>query len=70
MKPLRSPGLRLALLLVLAYLVAWVLFMGLARDARAGGLPLITWSQIALSAAAVGLSLAAVPLLEKWERRE
>ena len=66
---MRHPGLRGALLLALLWGLSWGLFYFLAPGARFAGLPLLTWSHIAIGGLAVGLSLAVIPSLEAWEGR-
>ncbi len=69
MEPLRSPGVRLALVLAALWVLSWVLFQGLLPDARLAGLPLVTWSHILVGVLAVAFGLIAIPLLDRWESR-
>jgi hypothetical protein len=65
----KNPGMRLALLLVALWIGSWIVFLGVAPEARMTGLPLIAWAQILLSALGVVVTLVAIPLFEKWEKR-
>jgi hypothetical protein len=65
----KNPGLRLSLILLVLWIGAHVLFLGFRPDARWTGLPVIAWAQIAISALGVLLTLVAIPLFDKWERR-
>ena len=65
----KNPGMRLSLLLLALWIGAHVLFLGCKPDARMTGLPMIAWAQIAISAVGVVLTLVAIPLFDKWERR-
>jgi hypothetical protein len=65
----RNPGMRLSLLLVALWVGSWIVFLGWTPEARMGGLPMIAWAQIVLSALGVVLTVVAIPLFEKWEKR-
>jgi hypothetical protein len=65
----RNPGMRLSLLLLALWAVSHVVFLGWKPDARMTGLPMIAWAQILLSVLGVLLTLVAIPLFDKWERR-
>jgi len=61
--------MRLALLLLALWIGVHVVFLGWRPDVRMTGLPMIAWAQILLSVLGVLLTLVAIPLLDKWERR-
>ena len=65
----RNPGMRLSLLLLALWVASHVVFLGWKPDARMTGLPMIAWAQILLSVLGVLLTLVAIPLFDKWERR-
>ena len=66
---LKSPGVLLGLLLGTLWIFSGILFLAVFPEARAKGLSLFAWSQIAVAAFAVVLSLAATSILQRWERK-
>jgi uncharacterized membrane protein (DUF485 family) len=65
----KHPGVRSAIVIGVLFLVFWAVFMGLAPETTFLGAPAIAWSQIALGIIAIGLSVAAVFQLERWDER-
>ena len=65
----RNPGMRLSLLLMALWVGSWIVFLGWTPEARMSGLPMIAWAQIVLSVVGVVVTLVAIPLFEKWEKR-
>jgi hypothetical protein len=65
----KNPGMRLSLFLTALWIGSWIVFLGIRPEARMAGLPMIAWAQIILSALGVVLTIVAIPMFEKWERR-
>ncbi len=61
--------MRLSLMLVALWVVSWIVFLGWTPEARMSGLPMIAWAQILLSVLGVVVTVVAIPLFEKWEKR-
>ena len=65
----RNPGMRLSLLLMALWVGSWIVFLGWTPEARMSGLPMIAWAQIVLSVLGVVITVVAIPLFERWEKR-
>ena len=64
----KNPGFYLAAFLIILWLLCWVLFMGLFRKASWAGLPAITWSMIGVGLVAIIVSIAAIPIFNRFEK--
>jgi hypothetical protein len=65
---LRNPGIVLGIIIFVAWILCWIVFMVAIPNVMIAGLPLLTWSQIVLGAVAVIISGLAIMPLDKWER--
>lgn len=65
----KNPGMRLSLLLLALWIGVSIAFLGCTPEMQVKGLPMIAWAQIALSVLGVLVTLVAIPLFDRWERR-
>jgi hypothetical protein len=64
---MRSPGVCLALIIGVLWVLSWIVGLLIAPGVRLGGVSLLTWSHIFVGVVAIVFSLIAIPLLERWE---
>jgi sterol desaturase/sphingolipid hydroxylase (fatty acid hydroxylase superfamily) len=62
-------GFSWAVVIFCLWLGFWIIMMGFLPKAQAGGVPLITWSQIFLGVFAVCVSVFGIFRLEKLEKK-
>ncbi|HCJ10811.1 MAG TPA: hypothetical protein DHW14_06570 [Clostridiales bacterium] len=63
------PGLVAAILLFVLYFASWFLFLVLHPTAQIAGVPLITWSLIAVAVLGIIGSVVVTGSIGRWENR-
>jgi hypothetical protein len=64
------PGLSLAIVLLVLYAFSFVVFLGFLPQAQIAGIPLFTWSLIAVSVLSVVFGVVFIYRMENWEGRK